>query len=73
MTATGLCYGVAQWIRLDLDDAVQYSNRPGGPGRCSHWPNIIYRFPMPLMVSEGETLRVFARHDRAEINVDLLT
>lgn len=72
VTGTGLCYGVAQWIRLDLDDAVQYSNRPGGPGGGSHWPNIIYRFPMPLIVSAGETLRVFARHDRAEINVNLL-
>lgn len=72
VTGSGLCHGVAQWIRLDLDDGVQYSNRPGGQGGNSHWPNIIYRFPTPLMVSAGETVRVFARHDRAEINVDLL-
>jgi hypothetical protein len=70
---TGMCYGVAQWLRLDLDDEVQYSNRPGGPGRSGHWPIIIYRFPMPMIVSPGETLRVFAGHDRAEIKVDLLT
>lgn len=72
VTGTGLCFGIAQWIGLDLDDAVQYSNRPGGPGGSSHWPNIIYRFATPLMVSAGETLRVFARHDRAEINVNLV-
>lgn len=70
---TGLCYGVAQWIRLDLDESIQFSNHPGAHDRSSHWPNIIYRFPMPLLVSAGETVRVFARHDRAEINVDLLT
>ena len=73
VTGSGLCYGVALWIRLDLDDTVQYSNRPGGPGGNSHWPNIIYRFPAPLMVSAGESVRVFARHDRAEINLELLT
>jgi tetratricopeptide (TPR) repeat protein len=69
---TGLCYGVAQWIRIDLDDAIQVANHPGKQGRSSHWPNIIYRFPSPLPVSAGEMVRVFARHDRAEINVDLL-
>ncbi len=72
VTGSGLCYGVALWIRLDLNDEVQYSNRPDSPGGSSHWPNIIYRFPTPLMVSAGETLRLFARHDRAEINVELL-
>ncbi|HEX5280130.1 MAG TPA: tetratricopeptide repeat protein [Micropepsaceae bacterium] len=73
VTGTGTCYGVALWIRLDLDDDIRFSNRPGESGGSSHWPNIIYRFPNPLSVTTGQALRVFARHDRAEINIDLLT
>ena len=69
---SGICYGVAQWIRLDLDSATQYSNRPVVGGQNSHWPNIIYRFAKPISVSAGGMVRVLARHDRAEINVDLL-
>ena len=69
---SGICYGVAQWIRLDLDSLTQYSNRPVAGGQNSHWPNIIYRFPQPLSVEAGENVRILARHDRAEINVDLM-
>ena len=72
VTRSGICYGVAQWIRLDLDSATQYSNRPVVGGQNSHWPNIIYRFAKPISVSAGGMVRVLARHDRAEINVDLL-
>jgi hypothetical protein len=71
-TRSGICYGVAQWIRLDLDDITQYSNRPVPDGQNTHWPNIIYRFPQPVAVSTGEALRIRARHDRSEINVDLI-
>jgi predicted nicotinamide N-methyase len=69
---SGICYGVAQWIRLDLDSLIQYSNRPVAGGQNSHWPNIIYRFPKPLSVEAGENVRILARHDRAEINLDLM-
>jgi len=69
---SGICYGVAQWIRLDLDSLSQYSNRPVAGGQNSHWPNIIYRFPKPLSVEAGDNVRILARHNRAEINVDLM-
>jgi hypothetical protein len=72
VTRSGICYGVAQWIRLDLDSLTQYSNRPVAGGQNSHWPNIVYRFPAPLSVEAGDRVRVLARHDRAEMNVDLL-
>ena len=69
---SGICYGVAQWIRLDLDETTQYSNRPVTGGQNTHWPNIVYRFPQPISVSAGDAVRIMARHDRAEINVDLI-
>lgn len=69
---SGICYGVAQWIRLDLDETMQYSNRPVPGGQNTHWPNVIYRFPQAVSVSAGESLRILARHDRAEIKVDLI-
>ena len=69
---SGVCVGVGQWIRLDLDGVTSYSNRPGRGSHNSHWPNIIYRFPEPLAVSAGDVVRVLARHDRTEFSVDLL-
>ncbi len=72
VTHGGICFGVALWIKLDLDSSTQYSNRPTAGGSNSHWPNIVYRFPTPLPVAAGETLRVVARHDRAEISIDLI-
>ncbi len=72
VTRSGTCFGVAQWIRLDLDRSTQYSNRPVAGGQNSHWPNIVYRFPAPMVVTAGDVVRVLARHDRAEINVDLI-
>lgn len=72
VTKPGLCIGVAQWIQLELDAETTYRNRPLPGGHNTHWPNIVYRFPKPLTVKLGDVVRLIARHDRAEINVDLV-
>lgn len=71
-TNPGLCFGVAQWIKLELDNTNIYRNKPLPGGHNTHWPNIIYRFPKPLALKSGDIVRLIARHDRAEINLDLI-
>jgi predicted nicotinamide N-methyase len=71
-TRGGPCVGIAQWIQLDLDGQTHYRNRPIPGGHNTHWPNIVYRFPKPLMLEPGDRVRIIARHDRAEIALDLI-
>ncbi len=70
VTRAGICFGVAQWIRLELDEHTQYRNRPVPHGHNTHWPNIVYRFPQPVAIKPGDLVRIVARHNRSEINVD---
>jgi type II protein arginine methyltransferase len=72
-TQHGVCAGIAQWIRLDLDASTRYENRPalGGDG-SGHWPQMLYRFPRLVRVKPGDVLKVNIRHDRKQIAVDLV-
>jgi len=70
-TRSGVCVGVAQWIRIELDEQTVYDNRPSAEAANAHWSQLVYRFPKPLQVSPGDTLRVIASHDRTNISVEL--
>ncbi len=73
VTRAGVCAGVAQWIRLDLDERNRYENRPSAnPDFNGHWTQILHRFPHLISVQPGEIIRLAARHDRKQILVDLL-
>ncbi len=72
-TRAGVCAGVAQWIRLELDAHNRYENRPSSEGDSNgHWTQILYRFPKLVHVERGDNLRLMVRHDRKQIFVDLL-
>jgi len=70
-TRAGLCAGIAQWIKIELDKETQYDNKPSPEGAAAHWSHLVYRFPTLLRVEEGDVVRVTAAHDRAQIYVDL--
>jgi tetratricopeptide (TPR) repeat protein len=72
-TSHGVCFGVAQWIKLDLDADSVYENRPvqGGPF-ASHWTHALHRFARPVRVKPGDIVNVLFRHDRTNIGIDLL-
>ena len=71
-TRQGVSVGVAQWIRLDLDAHTRYENRPSPDADFNgHWAHMLYRFPHLVIVEPGDTVPVFARHDRAQIGIDL--
>jgi type II protein arginine methyltransferase len=68
----GICVGVAQWIRLDLDAHTRYENRPSPDADFNgHWAHMLYRFPHLVAVEPGDTVPVIARHDRTQIGIDL--
>jgi type II protein arginine methyltransferase len=70
-TRAGTCVGVAQWIRIELDEKTAYDNRPSREAANAHWSQLVYRFPKAIKVSSGDTVRVIAGHDRTNITVEL--
>jgi len=70
---SGVCAGIAQWIRLELDDQNRYENRPSHDTDFNaHWAHILYRFPRLVRVEAGDVVRLMVRHDRRQISVDLV-
>jgi hypothetical protein len=72
-TASGVCAGIVQWIRLDLDSETAYDNRPvpGAPFN-GHWAHVVHRFPRLVPVSAGDIVPIVVRHDRSQVNIDLV-
>jgi type II protein arginine methyltransferase len=72
-TRHGVCAGIVQWIKLDLDAHTKYENRPSPKTeRKRHWMHIVHRFPKLLTVAPGDIVPVLFRHDRTQIAIDLL-
>jgi SAM-dependent methyltransferase len=72
VTKAGTCLGVAQWIRLELDETVRYENRPGPDAPFNgHWSHVVYRFAKPLPVQPGDSVPLLIRHYRTQITVEL--
>jgi type II protein arginine methyltransferase len=72
VTRGGTCLGIAQWLKLALDEETTYENRPSGQASGATWAHIVYRFPRTLAVKPGDVVRIAARHDRKQISIDLL-
>ncbi len=71
-TRSGLCSGIAQWIRLELDRETSYENRPAQAREHNgHWTHLLHRFPRLVPVQEGDTFAITVRHDRGQVNIDL--
>jgi protein arginine N-methyltransferase 7 len=69
----GICVGVVQWIRLELDSLTTYENRPSRESDfVGHWSHIVHRFPRPLLLKPGDRVPVLFRHDRSQISIRLL-
>jgi hypothetical protein len=71
-TRPGVCVGIIQWIRLQLDAETRFENRPdpGSPFN-EHWTHLIHRFPRLIRVSPGDVVPILFRHDRTQISIQL--
>lgn len=61
----GTCYGVIQWLRIDVAPGVRFENHPSVPRSVSNWQHTIYGFESPVPLKQGDSLRIAAWHDRA--------
>jgi type II protein arginine methyltransferase len=64
VTRGGLCFGVIQWIRLQLYQDIAYENRPGAGQGPTSWQPILHTFVDPLRVAPGEIVQITAWHNR---------
>jgi len=72
-THHGVCVGIAQWIKLELDAHTTYENRPSPHADFNnHWTHIVHRFPRLVTVAPGDVVPVLFRHDRTQIGIELL-
>jgi type II protein arginine methyltransferase len=63
--ADGTCYGVIQWLRIDVAPGVRFENHPSVPRTVSNWQHTVYGFDAPVLLKKGDCVRVAAWHDRA--------
>ena len=63
----GRCYGLVQWMRLDMngDQKVMFENHPSQTSKVSNWQQCAYLFDTPIDVKVGQVVVVNAAHNRA--------
>ncbi|MFA6311521.1 MAG: tetratricopeptide repeat protein [Sterolibacterium sp.] len=64
LVAPGRCYGLIQWIRLQLDAATRFENHPAEPSPVSNWQHCTYIFAEPVDVKPGQIVLISASHNR---------
>ncbi|WP_319244289.1 tetratricopeptide repeat protein [uncultured Propionivibrio sp.] len=72
VTQDGLCYGLIQWIRLDMQPGIRYQNHPATSAPIANWQHIVYKFDTPVTVSCGQTVTIEVAHDRQTLWLDLV-
>jgi type II protein arginine methyltransferase len=68
LTDGGRVNGIAQWIRLEMDDEINYENSPAA-GTTSAWDVLFYPLMRPTECAAGEIFTVHGAHDRATLRV----
>ncbi|MCL7487985.1 MAG: protein arginine N-methyltransferase [Desulfobulbaceae bacterium] len=61
---TGRCYGIIQWIRLEMDDTVVFENHPSVKNPAQAWSHCLYIFPDAMDVTPGQVIQITAAHNR---------
>lgn len=68
-TRDGVCCGVLQWLRLELDETATFENRPGDDLDPSGWKHVLHTFPEPVRIAAGQVIRFRVRHNRVSLAV----
>ena len=65
-TKAGLCYGLVQWLQLDMngDQKVMFENHPSQTSKVSNWQQCAYLFDVPIDVKVGQIVTINAAHNR---------
>jgi hypothetical protein len=62
-TRADRCFGVVQWLRLDLLDGLAYENRPGRSATVDGRADMLHRFSQPIELKAGGRVRLLAQHN----------
>jgi tetratricopeptide (TPR) repeat protein len=60
----GRCYGIIQWIRLQMDKDTVFENHPALKTSVSNWQQCAYVFDQPVDLKRGQVAVISATHDR---------
>ncbi len=71
VTKSGLCEGIIQWIRLQMDEVSVFENHPHTPSTSSSWQHTIFRLPTPTFLEAGQKVTIVASHNRQIVWVSL--
>jgi tetratricopeptide (TPR) repeat protein len=63
-TRPGRCFGVVQWLRLDLVEGLVYENRPSPSATIDGWGHMLHRFAEPIELKTGDRVRLSVQHNR---------
>jgi type II protein arginine methyltransferase len=62
-TGPGRCFGIVQWLRLDLVEGLFYENRPSRSATIDRWYHMLHRFSEPIELNVGDHVRLLAPHN----------
>lgn len=71
VTKAGRAVGVAQWIKLELDETNVYENRPTSSAGANGWMHLVYRLNRPIEVAPNDRVYLVASHNRTNIAIGL--
>lgn len=70
-TAAGRCLGIAQWLKIDLDDEVTHENHPDIHA-VSSWKHVVYPFESTVDLEVGDTLHILAAQTKRTLDFHLV-
>jgi tetratricopeptide (TPR) repeat protein len=65
----GRCFGIVQWLRLELAEGIVYENRPSPAAIIDSWGQMLHAFAKPMVFAAGELVRLLAAHNRQHLLV----
>ena len=63
----GRCFGVVQWLRLELAEGITYENRPSPGPTVDSWGHMLHSFSHPIALDIGQGVRFSAAHNRQHV------
>jgi predicted RNA methylase len=64
VTKAGRCYGIIQWIRVQLDDTIVFENHPSIKTPVSGWKHVTYILDKPINVELDQVAVITGIHNR---------
>ncbi len=64
VTTSGRCYGIIQWMRLQMDETGVFENHPCENAPVANWQQSAFMFDQAVDLEVGQVVVISAQHDR---------